>query len=193
MFFNLQQYCERVLMHLPKDFGGPVFIEFLYSGSLLSLEEMSDYCIAFIAAVAELRNRYGHSIIILGPYPKRTLDQTKFEFESSRKELFDLTNILTMIALHANIPVLPLIGTLFAAEKAPNTYYFSTDSITKEQKLYNYSGSVTREFIHRLSYLIETCFRITGKAILNSSFRKTYESIQRSPLRNKYFPIIKTF
>jgi len=109
-FFNLQQYCERVLMHLPKDFGGPVFIEFLYSGSLLSLEEMSDYCIAFIAAVAELRNRYGHSIIILGPYPKRTLDQTKFEFESSRKELFDLTNILTMIPpLPFIIPPLPFI------------------------------------------------------------------------------------
>ncbi len=192
-FFNLQIYLEKIYLTLPKHFFCPVFIEFFYSGSLDDTIEMANYCIAFISMIAELRNKYHHNTIILGPCPRKIFSQNDgTEFEYQRTNLHHLTNILSLVAYHANIPVFPLIGSVVALEKENNKFVFWPNSVCKENHLFNYSGTVTREFVHRLSSLVDSCHEMVAKAIITSNYRRTYETLMRSPNREKYFPLVES-
>jgi len=190
-FFNLATYINDLCMRLPKGFPGAVFIEYVDDGVWDNLEKVVDRVIAFVAFVAELRNRYRHHLVIIGPCPRRYEGQSQAEFENKRKCCHRITNLLTLVASSTYIPCLPIIGTIFGLEKSSNAYVYNSDSNTQELDLLHYSGTASRELIHRLSNLVDHYLSCLSFGIRKSDYLREYESLRRSPNRHKYFNLLE--
>ena len=186
-FSDLQHYIDTICCTLPKNFCGPIFVEYPRV-ELFSIHDISLQVIAFLSMIQSLKEKHDFCFVILGPHP--TIFESDHLYSKSKNEAVVVNNVLSLTAAISNITVLPMMGTVFIQEKYPGIGIEFPMS-KQETFLINGNGTTSRIFSYKLSTLYEKFMTMYGEVIINSAFKKIYNQNKRGCEKHFHFDFEK--
>jgi hypothetical protein len=175
-FSCYREYLERVLSALPAQTHAPVFINTIYEQEHLESEyQMMTMAHAFVEQIQRLRAKYGLTIIILGPISSYNRTMNRAIYEAERKKLQFFSHIIGLTCRKCCVTYVPLIGNVCSAysialgwsnveEAKPNL----------DEKLFNLTGTPTRELRKRIGRLVEQILLIVRDVNLDPTHDTIY-------------------
>jgi hypothetical protein len=157
-FSDYTDYLQEVAAFLPQNWHSPLIVTFVYEDEQVAhFEAAVNTVMAFISQLDTIRKRFHVSFAVLGPLPKYHPGMKAKEYQAEARKVQILSNLLSMVAVKANILVIPLHGVVSAAYDSVAGCYGISDQFSKYSKepLYNSTGTPTREYRKRVGHIID--------------------------------------
>jgi hypothetical protein len=142
---------------------------------------------AFVEQIQRLRARYGLTIIILGPISSYNRTMNRAIYEAERKKLQFFSHIIGLTCRKCCLTYVPLIGNVCSAYSlALGWSNIEEAKPNLDEKLFNLTGTPTRELRKRIGRLIERILEIVKEVNLDPTHDTIYRRNTTQPNREFY-------
>ena len=163
IFSNYFMHLRQTFSLLPKGLTNPILIEFLLNHTDGTSENIYLQVTGFLSQLLELRKQYKFTIIVLGPIVKGTAKISYEHYLRIYRINHVATKILVYLGMKFLIPVMSMEGLITSQLRNNESSNWTHLPGSKVEPLFNKNGSVTREFVHRWSKVLNKLENATSE------------------------------
>jgi hypothetical protein len=159
-FNSYFDYLAEVCATLPTNYNMPIFVNLVLEADQVdNMERLISSVGAFVAQLDSLRAKYSISPTLIGALPRFVNRMDAVVYKAELRKLAIINNVASIMCGRANLIFVPTHGWATSAFDLHTGSGAWSDVSTMEgffdEKLFNLTGSATRELRRRLGYMVE--------------------------------------